>query len=349
MDRSGAFSISAKEIYAWRRRRVAGILAAMAIAMSATPSAAEPSLVLEAKIPLGSVAGRIDHLAVDTAGGRLFVAELGNDSVGVIDLKAGVVSHRIAGLKEPQGVGYFAPTDTLYVANAGDGSVRLYRGAGLTPSGRTELGGDADNVRVDPARNRVWVGYGDGGLAALDPGSGQKIMDIPLKAHPESFQLDPSGTKIFVNVPDAGQIATVDAVAGKQLSAVSPRGARANFPMALDPATNRILAVFRSPPRLMAFGMADGAPVASIEVCGDADDVFVDAKRARIYVSCGAGSIDVLAPRGDGYERIDRIATVSGARTALFVPAFDRLYLAVRASSGEAPAIWVFRPAAAGR
>src|SRR5215468_1241875 len=85
-------------------------------------------LQLEAKIPLGEVAGRIDHLAIDLSRQRLFVAELGNDSVAVVDLKAGKVKHVITGLKEPQGIGYVPSSDTVFVANAGDGTVRLFRG-----------------------------------------------------------------------------------------------------------------------------------------------------------------------------------------------------------------------------
>lgn len=328
------------------RSLIAIALAAMStISPSQIAKADEAPLVLEAKIPLGAVSGRIDHFAIDLAHRRLFVAELGNNSVGVIDLASGTVAHRLTGLDEPQGLGYFAPTDTLFIANGGDGSLRLYRGADLAPAGRVALGKDADNVRIDPTAPRIWVGYGDGALAALDAASGKKLMDIPLKAHPESFRFDAAGARIFVNVPDAHQIAIVDPAAGKQIGTTASPGARGNFPLALDTETGRMLSVFRSPPKMMAFDTASGTLAATIDVCGDADDVFVDAKRRRIYISCGAGAIDVLAPRGDGYERIAHIATVSGARTSLFVPELDRLYVAVRASLGEPAAVWVFRPA----
>jgi hypothetical protein len=316
------------------------------IALSTSATADEAPLVLEAKIPLGAVSGRIDHFAIDLAHRRLFVAELGNNSVGAIDLATGTVAHRLTGLDEPQGLGYFAPTDTLFVADGGDGSLRLYHGADLSPAGRVALGKDADNVRTDPAGPRIWVGYGDGALAALDAASGKKLMDIPLKAHPESFRFDAAGGRIFVNVPDAHQIAIVDPAAGRQIGAVALPGVRANFPMALDAEAGRMLSVSRSPPRLIAVDTASGTLAAAIDVCGDADDVFVDAKRRRIYISCGAGAIDVLAPRGNGYERVAHIPTPSGARTSLFVPELDRLYVAVRASLfGEPAAVWVFRPA----
>jgi len=326
------------------RHAVFPLLVALELAVSAASPAAEAPLVFEAKIPLGAVAGRIDHFAIDLAHQRLFVAELGNNSVGIVDLAAGKVMHRIGGLKEPQGIGYFPRTDTLYVANAGDGAVQLYRGADFALRGRIALGDDADNVRIDEAHDRIWVGYGNGALAAIDAESNRKVSDIPLKAHPESFRLSADGSRIFANVPEAGEIAIIEGAAGKQVATIETHGARQNFPMALDAGKGRILSVFRNPAQLIAYAAADGRRIAAVDTCGDADDVFLDAKRRRIYISCGSGAIDVLDASGDGYERIAHSATVTGARTALFVPERDRLYLAVRATGGEPAAIWVYRP-----
>jgi DNA-binding beta-propeller fold protein YncE len=304
---------------------------------------AEPPLVLEAKIPLGEVSGRIDHLAIDLKRQRLFVAELGNYSLGVVDLAARKVLQTIAGLSEPQGVGYEPASDTVYVANAGDGSVRLLRGDDLAPIGRIELGDDADNVRLDAPRRRVVIGYGKGALALIDPASRTKTGDIRLPGHPESFQIAENGTQIFVNVPDFRQIAIVD-LASAAVRSVPTEDLRSNFPMAIDPAAHRVLVAFRSPPTLLALTSPEGRVAARLATCGDADDVFVDARRRRIYVSCGAGAVDVIEPRQAGYARVAQVPTVAGARTALFVPELDRLFVAVRASSGEPAAIWVFRP-----
>jgi hypothetical protein len=302
-----------------------------------------PPLALDTKIPLGSVSGRIDHLAVDLNRQQLFVAELGNDSLGIVNLAARKMRSTMPGLKEPQGIGYEPSADTVYVANAGDGSVRLLWAEDLTSKGRIDLGEDADNVRIDTARHRVLVGYGKGALAVIEPKSRAKIADIPLKAHPEGFQIDEGAARAFVNLPDAGQIAVVDLEKGQAVATLHTQGHRANFPMALDREAGRVLAVFRSPPRLLVLSN-EGAVIADVDTCGDADDVFVDAKRRRVYVSCGAGVVDVFEEGAGSYQRIARIPTASGARTSLFVPELDRLFVAVRASSGEPAAIWVFQP-----
>lgn len=319
----------------------------LAVVIWPDPGWAQPSsppLVLETKIPLGEISGRIDHLGIDPKRQRLFVAELGNNSLGVVDLAAGKVLRTITGLSEPQGVAYVPAGDSVYVANGGDGSVRIMRGEDLGPAGRLELGDDADNVRVDEQRNRVLVGYGKGALAVVDPGTRTKVGDIRLKAHPEGFQIDETGGRVFVNVPDAGAIEIVDLGSGAPRSSPT-QGLRSNFPMAIDRDGRRVLAVFRSPPTLMAVSNPDARVLAKVETCGDADDVFVDAKRHRVYVSCGEGVVDVLDQTDTGYTSLARVPTVSGARTSLFVPGLDRLFVAVRARSGEPAAIWVFRPA----
>src|SRR5690349_4674872 len=239
-------------------------------------------LALEAKIPLGSVNGRIDHMAVDPDHGLLYVAELGNDSVAVVDLAGRDVAHRIGGLSEPQGIAYHAATGTLYVANAGDGSLRLFQTFDFKPLGRIDLGSDADNIRIDRWRDRLVVGHGKGALAVIDPVSRRKIGDMPLDGHPESFQFDETGMRIFVNVPGADQIAALDAATGQKVTLLESAGASSNFAMAVDPDRHRLVVAFRNPARLVSFDMGSGKREASLETCRDADDVFVDARRKRL-------------------------------------------------------------------
>jgi YVTN family beta-propeller protein len=142
-----------------------------AIFISSDASADPSALSLARTIPLGDVKGRIDHLAVDLEGKRLFVAELGNDTVGVIDLRSYHVRQRVTDLAEPQGVGFLPATQTLYVANGGDGSVRAFTGDDLKPSVALKLGGDADNIRIDGKTSILFVGYGSGAIAVINANS----------------------------------------------------------------------------------------------------------------------------------------------------------------------------------
>src|SRR5215510_15166926 len=224
-----------------RRMIVAALTANLALLAAKAPAIGQTAettpLQIEAKIPIGNVSGRIDHMAIDLARQRLFVAELGNNSVGIVDLNGHKVIRTLDGLKEPQGVAYLPPTDTVYVANGRDGLVRLFRGTDYAAAGQIDLGDDADNIRLDIPANRIVVGYGGGGLAVIDAASSRKIADIRLSVHPESFQLDQGSNRIFVNMPKAQAIAVVDRQSGRQTATWPMQTAGGNFPMALDQAT----------------------------------------------------------------------------------------------------------------
>ncbi|HVY83355.1 MAG TPA: hypothetical protein VG994_20375 [Steroidobacteraceae bacterium] len=332
------------------KARLGGIalLALLAsLGANAPASAANPApLTVEAKIPLGDVSGRIDHLAFDPTRQRLYVAELGNNSVGIVDLRARKVIRTVPGFSEPQGIAYEPSTDTIYVASGGDGTVRIFRGGDFAPLGTLSLGADADNVRIDREAPRVYVGYGDGALAVIDAATRTRIANIPLQGHPESFQLEPNGDRIFVNVPDAGHIAVLSRTKNQQVTTWPTDDLRANYPLALDAPGNRVIAVFRRPARLQTFDMRTGRTQSGIDICSDSDDVFVDAARHDVYVICGQGYVDVLDASGEHFTSAGRFATSSGSRTGLFVPELDRLFVAIRASHGEPAAIWALKPRA---
>jgi DNA-binding beta-propeller fold protein YncE len=317
-------------------------------ALPGFPRAAEPPappLVLEQTIPLPNVSGRIDHLAVDLRRQQLFIAEIGNKTLDVIALAEGQVVHRITGLKGPQGVGYAPQADLFAVASGGDGTVRWFRGSDALPAGMALLGDDADDVRFDARTGAMLVGFGSGALATLDPASRAVTRLVKLAAHPEGFQADPASGRVFVNVPDAGQVAVVDLAAGRQVATWRVPGLRANFPMALDAGSNALAVVFRSPARLVLLDTRTGAVTENVATCGDADDAFFDGKRHRLYVSCGEGVVDVLQQSRRTYRPLARITTAPGARTSLFVPELDRLFVAAPAdASGANAAILVFRP-----
>lgn len=281
-------------------------------------------------IPLPGVEGRIDHFGVNVQGQRLFVSALGNNTLEVIDLRAGKRLTSITGLKEPQGVYYVPGINRVFVANGDDGTCRIFDGTTYKLLDIVGFSSDADNVRYEAVQNAIYVGYGEGALAILNAVTGRKLAEIPLRGHPESFRLETSGPRIFVNIPTAGHtIAVIDRLK-RAVIATWTLDAEANFPMALDEADHRLLVVTRHPARLIVLDTRSGKTVTSVPTVGDADDAFYDGARKRVYVSGGEGLIDIFNQNDpDHYQPAGRIPTAAGARTSLFVPELNRLYLAV--------------------
>jgi len=312
-------------------------------AILASAQAAQP-LYLEKTIELPDVQGRIDHMSIDVKGERLFVSALGNNSVEVIDLKADKRANTIPGLQEPQGVLYVPAANRVYVANDKDGSVRVFDGTSLKLLKTLEYGDDADNLRYDSATRHIYVGFGSGGLGEFDT-EGQKISEMKLDAHPESFQLEKGGPKIYVNLPKSLKVAVVDREKRSVLATWRTGGPQANYPIALDEGGHRLFVVTRFPARLVVFNTETGRVIQSLSAVGDCDDVFYDQSRKRIYASGGEGAISVFEQQSpDQYKEMARIATVKGARTSLFSPELGRLYLAVRRQGSQPASIQVFEP-----
>jgi hypothetical protein len=302
-------------------------------------------LKLETSIPMADVQGRIDHMSIDLKSQRLFVAALGNNSLEVIDLKENKQVHTIPGLAEPQGIAYIPSTNRLFVANGKDGSVRAFDADSWKMLKSISYGDDADNLRYDPGSGHAWVGYGGGALGEFDQ-EGTKLADIKLDAHPESFQLEKNGSRIFVNLPKSRKIAVVDRKTRSASGSWGIGGPLANFPMALDEHDHRLFVVTRFPARLIVLDTEQGKRVLSLPAIGDCDDVFYDDRRHRVYAIGGEGGISVFQQRdADHYEEVGRVKTVSGARTGFFSPELDKLYVAVRKHNSQSAEIRVYAPA----
>jgi DNA-binding beta-propeller fold protein YncE len=295
-------------------------------------------------IPLSGVERRIDHLAVDPAGKRLFVAALGNHTLEVLDIGAGKRITSIAGLHEPQGVAYLPVLHRIVVAMRG-GSVaafddETYRRAATIPNL-----GDADNLRYDAAAQQLYVGYGEGALGVIEPSSMKLVASIPIGGHPESFRLEDSGPRVFVNVPDAREILVVDRRQRSIVKHIAVGEASNNYPMSLDESGHRLFVGVRRPPQLLVFDTVSGKQLAGVPCVGDTDDLFYDAHRDRVYVIGGEGYVDVFDAAASGkYDRLARIVTRAGTRTGLWSPELDRLFVAWPSRDGHRAEIHVLGP-----
>jgi hypothetical protein len=207
--------------------------------------------------------------------------------------------------------------------------------------GEVKLGEDADNIRLG-GPDRIFVGYGDGAIAVLR--TGKKVAELPLDVHPEAFQFDAENGRLFVNEPEAHGIAVIDEKTGQLRAKWGVHGLNGNFPMAFDEASHRLFVVYRNPATFAVFDTTNGNLLSQLSICGDADDVFFDAKRNQVYISCGEGVVTVVSAANQGVKEIGKVRTRTGARTSLFVPELDRLFVAVRANAGQPAEVWVLHP-----
>jgi YVTN family beta-propeller protein len=344
------------------------------VASTATSLAQQPRGKAEKKplpltftqaLPLPGVQGRFDHFSADPANARIYLSALGNDTVEVIDTTRGARIQSITGLGMPQGVVYVPEFHKLFVATRvagphdpdepGKGMVRVFSGSSdLKLVDTIEFHADCDNLRYDAADKRVYVGFGDGptaGLGMIDAATDKRVGDFTIGVHPESFQLEKSGTRIFVNLADTNQIAVVD----RKTRAVTKwplKGLASNFPMALDEEHQRLFIGARMPPRLAVLDTKTGNVVASLPAAAGMDDLYYDASLKRVYIP-GEGSVSVFQQDDpDHYHLVANVPTTPGAHTAAFFSHVgkkaknDTFVLAVPARGGKVAEVWFYSPMA---
>jgi len=321
-------------------------------------ASASGPLVLKTNIPLPKASGRMDHMSMDLTGQRVFLSEIGNGGVEAIYLPDGKRRRLLTGFGEPQGNYFDKASNRLFVASGDDGTVKIFDGSSYTLVATAKFTTDADDLRFDPRTQHVIVGYsgqkfvggkavagpggeGDGALGWVDS-NGKKGILIPVDAHPEGFELEKQGTRVFVNVPDHHEIEVGDIADGK-IVARWPVSCGDNFPMALDETHHRLFIGCRLPAKMLVFDIDTGKSVASLDIPGTTDDLFYDAAHRRVYVLGGAGAVYVFAQKDPGhYDLLARVRTPVGSRTGLLVPEMSELFVAISQSATQQPELLVF-------
>lgn len=304
-------------------------------------------LVLVRIIPMPAVQGRIDHMTVDRASGRVIAAVYGNDTAEVIDVhRSRAIATLRSGLNEPQGVAFVPEAGRIVVSNSADGACNIFDSSNYELVGSVQFPGDADQMRYVASQHRIYVGYGDGAIGAIDTQTWKRIpTEFQLGAHPESFQVDQQGRRIFVNLASVNQIAVIHLDEGR-IDKWNLAGAGTNFPMALDDKNKRLFVAARRPARLLVLDMDSGRQIASLPGADDADDMWFDATRHRIYVPSGEGFLFIYQQvDADRYDRVAKLPTAIGARTSAYfgqVGKHNSLYLAVPGRSGREAELWVY-------
>ena len=294
------------------------------------------SMQISKSIVLPGVNGKLDHLAIDLAGGRLFIAATGNHSVEVIDLKVDKVLQSITGLGKPHGLAWVPDTDSLYVADGSLAELRVYRGSPLTLAGTIKLSDDADDMVYDQAHHLLFAGHGGSSaanpakIAVVDTEPFALVGNLDVATHPEALEIDRDGQRIFANIADSNEVAVIGTATRSIASHWKLTKAADNVPLAFDREHQLLYVACRTPGMLIAIDVATGREIASQKAAGKADDLFYDAALRRVYVISGAGEVDIYQVDGARMLRpIEVLNTVPGAKTALFVPEQRFLYVGV--------------------
>jgi DNA-binding beta-propeller fold protein YncE len=333
-----------------KKRQLLLIVAVVLASLSALNIEAQgnPPLKLVQTIPLTGVRGRLDHIGLDVKGKRLFVPanDDNQNTVEVIDLKAGKRVSSIPGQKKPQGVFYSTDFNKLFVANGTDGTCKIFRGDTFELIDSLPLGTNANQVGYDPATKYLYVGLGDsnsGVLAIIDTSSDKHIGDIKTDARPGAITIEKSGSRIFVNLSGSTKLGVIDRSKREEIAAWPVTGAENNGMLALDEANHRLFDGTRNPPMLIVFDADSGKQITQLESVPSIDGLWYDATHKRVYAT-GDGAIAVYDQKdADHYTPMVKVASEPNLEPSIWVPQFKRLYVSAHEDGNHGAEVLVYQ------
>jgi DNA-binding beta-propeller fold protein YncE len=326
-------------------QRVAFLTAVLILIAAFSVQAADQTMELVQTIPLKGKAGKLDHLIVDSRSDRLFLANKVNNTIDVVDLKAGKLINQIKGQSGVQGLAYAADLDRLFAGLGTGGYCNVFDGKDYKLLKTFKYADDADNVKYDPRTHMVYVAHAEKGLGVIDGQTLEQKADIELPGAAEGFEAESTRPRLYLAMPSPNEVVAIDTDKNEVIQRHPVKLGGSAHPLALDEANQRIIVACRNKPMVVVLDRESGKEIAGVEIPKDVDDVFYDAKRKQIYASCGEGFIAVIRQiDADHYEMLEKVATIKDAKTCCFDPQSSKLYLGVPRQEGqEGPEIRVYQ------
>jgi len=315
--------------------------ACVALLLAAGPVAAAgpEALVLVKTIPLKGVAGKLDHLAVDSKGQRLFVANKPNNTLDIVDLKTGTLIRQIPDQGKVSGVSFAEDLDMIYVGN-GAGTCNAFDGKEYKQVFSTPAP-HADNVHYHSGNHMVYVGQ-DEILSELDARTGEIKAAINLPGAVHGFKIDKKAGRIYAVLTKPNLVAVIDIAKHEVVEKFDLTVSDAGSPIAEDAAHGLLfVGCPKKQPMVVVFEAKTGKEIASVEIPAGIDDLHFDKQRNRLYASCSDSVLAVIEKTGDKYEIVARLETPKDSRTCVW--SSGKLYLGVPRQEGkEGPEVRIY-------
>jgi DNA-binding beta-propeller fold protein YncE len=320
------------------------VIAALAPLLSNTPCPAA-ELELVQSIVLKGKPGNLDHLALDGKRDRLFLANKANNTLDVVDLKSGKLVEQKPNQTAIQGVAYAPEVDRVFVGLGSNGLCNVFDGESLKILKTIKFKDDADNVRYNPKTGLVYVAHAEKALGVINAKTFTLKADIKLPGGAEGFVMETGRPRMYLVTPSPSLLVVIDTDKNEVLKSYPMKKAGSGHPVALDEANHRVYIGCRKEPMIVVMDTETGKEIDGVTIPGGIDDLFLDAKRKRLYASCSDGFLVVLKQvDADRLEVVEKIETPKDARTCLFIPETGRLYLAVPRQEGkEGPEIRIYQ------
>jgi DNA-binding beta-propeller fold protein YncE len=316
------------------------------------PFTFERSIVIEG-VPWGPYS---DYLATDVPGARVFATPQAAHAVAVLDVRAGKLVTLVKGIGNPHGVFYSTDAKRLFVADGEAGAVKVFDGDDFRLLKTIPVAVGANGATYEPATHLLYVNNGgrDAGLdhsfvSAIDTQSSEKVADIRIDGlFLEASVIDPATRRMYLDVEDKNSIAILDLKTREVIGNWPIRHSHHNMPMAFDADHKRLYVGCRDADMhgsIAIVELSSGKEIDTLPIGGWVDSIYYDAKRQRIYSSVGVGHLETYQWLSSGkYQKLDLMDTAVMAKTSIYSPDLDRMFVSVPHLGSTPAQILEFKP-----
>jgi DNA-binding beta-propeller fold protein YncE len=327
------------------RKSYAIVLALLLVTISAHAQADPPLRLIHTTFLPGYV-GDFEHFAPDIKGNRLFLIAEDHQTVEVLDIRTGERIHTISGFGQPHAVEYLPGPNSLLVTEGDEtsGAVDLVNARTDNILEKIKLPTDVDGAVYNPVNKYYYVESGGQGpdakthvLSIIDTQNFKLVGEITLPGtKSEAMAIDKAGAKLYINLRGPDEIGVVDLKSHELIARWPIPEAKNENALVLDEPHRRLFSATHNPAKLFVFDIDSGKVIASLPCAENSDDMGFDPVRKRIYIT-GDGSASVIEQKdADHYVSVAEVPTGYRAKTSIFVPQLNRLYIAVSSKGKRA-------------
>ena len=215
--------------------------------LNGTLSIIDPATDKEiARITTGGLLGGAQGVAVNPVTNFIYLANVVNQTVPVVDASTNSLITTIPGLgPTPRELAVNPATNMIYVGNEGNGTgttLSVINGATNTVVQNITVGTGPEGVAVNPITNRIYTANdGDNTVSVINGSTNTVIATVPVGRGPSEIAINTTTNRLYVANSNSNSISVIDTNTNKVIDTIAvgdfPRG------LSLDPVSNQVYLV----------------------------------------------------------------------------------------------------------
>jgi len=233
-------------------------------------------------------------MAYDSAKGEIFVANIGDNTVSIIDDTTNTVITTIPVGLRAFGVAYDSVKGEIFVTNQGDNTVSIIDDTTNTVIATILVGTSPEGVAYDSAKGEIFVtNFVSNSVSVIDDTTNTIIATIPVGTSPGGAAYDSAKGEIFVTNEADNTVSVIDDATNTVIATI-PVGA-APEGVAYDSAKGEIFVTNEADNTVSIIDDATNTIIATIPVGTSPGGAAYDSTKGEIFVTnASSGTVSII-------------------------------------------------------